>query len=187
MNPTRLFMTTLLTASLAVSCFAELMPHRLRTKLDQLVGTWKVDTKIRNEVVTETVTLKWGTNKNAVAHQGLGESFSTGRALNFSGVLGWSNVEKRIAEHGFDSKGGTMTASHNIEEETWIGSVESSHRLFPTARKSLQRASVHSSGKPPINGPSLKQVARSTDNPRRTSVACSEKHKKPARTLSLND
>lgn len=126
MNPTRLVMTTLLIASLAVSCFAEPMPDRLRAKLDQLVGTWKVETKIGDEVVTETVTLKWGTDNNTVAYQGVGESFSTGRALTFSGVLGWSSVEKKIAEHGFDSKGGTMTASHNIDEETWIGSFESS-------------------------------------------------------------
>ena len=46
--------------------------------------------------VHETVTLKWGTDNNTVAYQGVGESFSTGRALTFSGVLGWSSVETLI-------------------------------------------------------------------------------------------
>ncbi len=126
MNPTRLLVTTLLTVSLAVSSFAEPMPDELRAKLDQLVGTWEIETKIGGEVVTETATLKWGLDNNTVVYPGVGESFSTRRAVTFSGALGWSSVEKKIAEHGFDSKGGTMTASHDIQGETWIGPFESS-------------------------------------------------------------
>ena len=108
-----------------VSVTAQQMPTEVHENLGKLVGTWQVKTTIDNKPVTETVTLEWSSDQNTLRYDGKGKNFQTGESETFSGILGWDGTQKLVVERGFNSLGGTMTATLAVKGNTWKSPTKS--------------------------------------------------------------
>ena len=128
-NPRSNFWNGLLLFSILLfvnSASAERMPSKIHKSLGKLIGTWEIETRVDDQVVSTVVTLKWSTDKNTIHYDAKGGNLATGVAnTTFSGILGWDGSKGVVSEHSYTSLGETMSATHEITDGKWVSPTTS--------------------------------------------------------------
>ena len=107
------------------SVLAQEMPTQVRDKLNQIVGTWDCETTVDGKIIREEASIRWTPDRNTIIYRGDGSNFNTGISATFSGILGWDPLGQRVVEQGFNSAGGTMTATHDLSGDRWVSPMRS--------------------------------------------------------------
>ncbi|MBT5063859.1 MAG: hypothetical protein HOM65_15620 [Verrucomicrobia bacterium] len=106
------------------SLLAAPMPANIKEQLNRLVGTWETRTRIADREIIEKVTVEWGAAGTTLMFHGEGENFATeGQTTRFSGIFGWDEQGQIVRECGFDNRGGTFFANHQITPNSWSDEV----------------------------------------------------------------
>jgi hypothetical protein len=102
------------------------IPADIIKELDWLVGTWKAEGKVGDEMQTGGFTCRWAKTEGKKKVTLIGRfSYTTGDETR-SGItlVGWNAAKRCIEDRGFDDLGGNAALCWTVESATlWRGNV----------------------------------------------------------------
>ena len=138
----RILLITALVASISQQASAQEMPANIKSSLQKLVGTWKMETVVDGKTTHSEVEVKWAPDESVIIFHWSGTDFDTGQQNSGSGMLGWDALRELVVEHEIDKDGATFDSTHHIEEGKWVsptrgaivvdgkGTYIEAHRVF---------------------------------------------------------
>ncbi len=119
-----LVLTALFVACCTSQAISQGMPNDVRRQLDKLVGKWKVENTIEDNVVASEGSAEWAPEKECIKWHFTGTDVVTGKQFSATGLIGWDSVKKVAIEKGFSSDGDSSTATFTFKsDDEWLSPV----------------------------------------------------------------